>query len=52
MACVDVSVGPVAAAVPVVESVDPVRRERLVRCEQFGVWRLSGRSPFPVGAVG
>ena len=52
LVCVDVSVDPVAAAVPVVESVDPVRRERLVRCEQFGVWRLSGRSPFPVGAVG
>jgi mannose-6-phosphate isomerase len=52
LACVDVSVGPIEAAVPVVESVDPVRRERLVSCEQFGMWRLSGASPFPVGAVG
>ncbi|MEO8697576.1 MAG: mannose-6-phosphate isomerase, partial [Acidimicrobiales bacterium] len=52
LASVDVSVGPIEAAVPVVESVDPVRRERLVSCEQFGMWRLTGRSAFPVGAVG
>ncbi|MEO6123111.1 MAG: type I phosphomannose isomerase catalytic subunit [Ilumatobacteraceae bacterium] len=50
--CVDMSVGPLAAALPVVESTDAVRRERLVRCEQFGVWRLTGQLAFPVGAVG
>ncbi len=52
LACVDTSVGVVAAVVPVVESTEPVLRERLFCCAQFGVWRLSGRSPFPVGVVG
>ncbi len=52
LACVDTSVGVVDAVVPVVESIEPVRRERLFRCDQFGVWRLTGRSPFPVGALG
>lgn len=52
VACVDWSSGPVAAVVPLVESVEPARRERLFDCEQFGVWRLTGRLPFPVGAPG
>ncbi|MEO8692210.1 MAG: type I phosphomannose isomerase catalytic subunit [Acidimicrobiales bacterium] len=52
LACVDTSAGAVAPVVPVVESVEPVLRERLFCCEQFRVWRLTGRSPFPVGALG
>ena len=27
-------------------------RERLFLCEHFGLWRLSGQSPFMVGAAG
>jgi mannose-6-phosphate isomerase len=37
--------------VPVVEEVKPVLRERLFCCEHFGLWRLSGGSPFMVGAA-
>ena len=37
---------------PVVEGVKPVLRERLFLCEHFGLWRLSGESPFTVGAAG
>ena len=52
LACIDLAehvAGPVAA---VVESTAPVRRERLFQCEQFGLWRLSGQSPFAVGVPG
>ncbi len=41
--------GAIAPVPPVVEAVWPVLRERLFRCEHFGVWRLHGASPFPVG---
>jgi mannose-6-phosphate isomerase len=52
LACVDMTEGVVLPVVPIVESVEPVRRERLFSCEQFGVWRLAGGSPFSVGAHG
>ena len=29
-----------------------MKRERLFQCEHFGLWRLSGQSPFTVGAAG
>jgi mannose-6-phosphate isomerase len=38
--------------VPVPEGTTPTVRERLVDCEQFRLWRISGRSPFTVGASG
>jgi mannose-6-phosphate isomerase len=52
MACIDfeqVAIGPVA---PVVEQAAPVRRERLLHCEHFSVWRHMGLSPFILGAAG
>jgi len=51
LACIDfaaLAAGPVA---PVVEETTPVKRERLFQCEHFGLRRLSGQSPFPVGAA-
>jgi mannose-6-phosphate isomerase len=50
IACVDFSLGEIGAVSPVVEANNPVERERLIACEQFGVWRFSGNSPFTVGA--
>jgi mannose-6-phosphate isomerase len=50
MACVDWQQGAVSATVPVVEGTKPARRERLFSCEQFRLWRMSGESPFIVGA--
>lgn len=52
LVCVDTSSGVVFPIVPVLEEVEPARRERLFRCEQFGVWRVTERSLFPVGAPG
>ena len=52
MACIDlgqVSIGPV---VPLVEEASTARRERLIHCEHFSVWRHEGGSPFAVGATG
>jgi len=44
-----VAISPVA---PVVEEAAPVRRERLLHCKPFSVWRHTGQSRFPVGAAG
>jgi mannose-6-phosphate isomerase len=52
MDCLDLSQGAVAPSAPVVESMEPVLRERLLTCEQFGLWRHSGGAPFSVGAPG
>ena len=52
LACIDLAAhndGPVAA---VVESTAPVRRERIFQCKHFGLWRLSGQTPFAVGVAG
>ncbi len=51
MACIDFSQGAVRPAVPTLEEIGPVRRERLVSCAHFGMWRLHGNSPFPVGSA-
>jgi len=52
MACIDFAQGAIGPVVPVVEEAKPTLRERLFFCEHFGLWRLSGKSPFMVGAVG
>jgi mannose-6-phosphate isomerase len=52
LACIDFLQGAVGPVVPVVEEMGSVLRERLFRCEQFGLWRLRGTSPFPVGSPG
>jgi mannose-6-phosphate isomerase len=49
LACIDFSQGSIEAVSPVMEETKPVKRERLLACEHFGVWRLSGDSPFNVG---
>ena len=50
MACIDWQQGAITATAPVVEAEKPARRERLFGCEQFRLWRISGESPFTVGA--
>jgi mannose-6-phosphate isomerase len=52
MACIDFAQDAIGPVVPVVEEAKPALRERLFFCEHFGLWRLSGKSPFMVGAVG
>lgn len=51
MACIDFTRGVVGPSVPTVEATTPVRRERLLECEHFTVWRFSGAAPFTAGAA-
>lgn len=52
MACIDFTKGPLGPLVPVVEALRPALRERLLFCEHFGLWRISGDSRFVVGKAG
>jgi mannose-6-phosphate isomerase len=51
LSCIDYAEGAAGPVVPVIEATTPVKRERLFQCEHFGLWRLSGESPFEVGAA-
>ncbi len=52
LACADFAHGALRPVVPVVETAMPVRRERLVECDHFSLWRISGVLPFTVGVQG
>jgi len=52
LACIDVEQGVLGPVAPGLEATTPGRRERLIVCDQFDVWRLHDDSPFSVGAVG
>ncbi len=49
LACIDYTEVAIAAVVPGVAETTPAFRERLVQCDKFGVWRISGEGPFSVG---
>ncbi|MEP7244467.1 MAG: type I phosphomannose isomerase catalytic subunit [Gammaproteobacteria bacterium] len=50
MACMNLPQGAVSSVVPVVEALEPVKRERLFLAEEFGLWRIRGALPFRIGA--
>jgi mannose-6-phosphate isomerase len=50
LSCIDYSEGAAGPVVPVIEATTTAKRERLFQCEHFRLWRLSGESPFEVGA--
>lgn len=52
LACINFAEGPVGRVRPLVETTNPVERERLFNCEHFVLWRLRGQSQFTVGAMG
>ncbi len=52
LACIDQRQGARGPVAPGLEATTPGHRERLIVCDQFGVWRLHGDSPFSVGALG
>jgi mannose-6-phosphate isomerase len=47
---IDYNRGPTSQADVLIESLLPARRERLVSCDYFRLWRIAGERPFPVGA--
>ncbi len=52
MACIDYTKVDIDPVVPQVEETKPVLREKLIQCDHFGVYRLTGRSSFVFGAKG
>jgi len=50
MACIDFDQGAIGPITPRVQEAQPLR-ETLVRCDQFGMTRISGQRPFTVGAA-
>jgi mannose-6-phosphate isomerase len=51
MTCVDVVQGAIEPIIPKVQQTQPVLREQLVQCDQFGVSRIRGQTVFDVGAA-
>jgi mannose-6-phosphate isomerase len=49
LACVDFRQGAIEPVAPIAEVMQSARRERLVDCSHFRLWRLRGATPFPVG---
>lgn len=49
LACIDYSKGAVGPSLPVIEESETVLRERIILCDYFGLWRLSGESEFMFG---
>jgi mannose-6-phosphate isomerase len=52
LTCTDFAAGPCDPLRPEFEATAPVRRERLVSCEYFRLWRHQGERPFAAGAGG
>lgn len=52
LASIDFAESSAGLVTPVVETTSSVKRERLLQCDRFWLWRLRGQSPFSVGAVG
>ncbi len=52
MACIDFTQGIIGPVAPVAEATKSVLRERLFDCAYFGLRRVTGASPFTVGAAG
>jgi mannose-6-phosphate isomerase len=50
MACIDFRQGALGPLPSQVEQREPVLREKLVQCDQFGVTRFQGLAPFTVGS--
>jgi mannose-6-phosphate isomerase len=51
-ACIDFLGNSGGLTVPLVETIAPVKRERLFDCEHLLLWRLQGLPHFPVGTPG
>jgi hypothetical protein len=51
LACVNLMQGSIAAVAPVVETMQPVMRERFFDNSHFRLWRLQSAVPFVVGVA-
>ncbi len=51
-ACIDFDESAAGLTTPILETTSHVKREKLIQCDHFSLWRLRGQSPFTVGAEG
>jgi mannose-6-phosphate isomerase len=51
LACIDFDGGAGGLVTPRIETVSPVKRERLFDCQAFQLCRLIGQAPLMVGAI-
>lgn len=49
--CIDMQQGVICPVKPLIETTKPVRRERLLDCSHFRVWRATGSDPFDIGVA-
>ncbi|MEO8722943.1 MAG: type I phosphomannose isomerase catalytic subunit [Sphingobium sp.] len=47
--CIDMEQGIIRPVMPLIETIKPVRRERVLDCSHFRVWRVAGSDPFDIG---
>jgi mannose-6-phosphate isomerase len=52
MACINFNQEVIGPATPQIHETKPVPWEKLIHCDHFGVWRISGEFPFVAGAAG
>ncbi len=52
MACINFEQGPIGPITPQIHETKPLPWEKLIHCDHFGVWRVSGEFPFAAGADG
>jgi mannose-6-phosphate isomerase len=50
MSCINFSQGAICPVTPQIEKTKPAPWEKLIHCDHFGVWRISGQFAFTVGA--
>jgi mannose-6-phosphate isomerase len=49
LACIDFAQSDIRPVTPLLQGNKPVRREKLVQCDHFGVTRITGEAVFVVG---
>jgi mannose-6-phosphate isomerase len=52
LACINFDQDVIGPVTPQIHEIKPLPWEKLIRCDHFGVWRLSGEFPFVTGADG
>ena len=52
IACIDFARGALGPMVPVTEEIEPIKKERLLVCDHFGLWRIGSDAPFVLGVAG
>jgi len=51
MACIDFTQEAICAVTPQVHESKPLPWEKLIHCDHFGIWRITGEFPFTTGAA-